>query len=916
MRSRHEGDAESAGHDPNPAHLNEYMYEQLFARLNHSATLVAANHRLARTLKHQYDRMQIAAGQEAWPAPDILSWQDWLRRLWEESRLRGGSATRLRLISETEAAVLWEQVVGNEADASSAVGELAGQAADAWRLACDWDILGAPEWATTGLSPDQQLFVRWSGQFRDTCSSNNLIDHARLAGTLLADAQAGLFDALKPLVFSGFDTWTASQLKLREALAARSVKVEIAETPQRSNDCQSLQCQTSTAEFEQAARWARLQLQTDPQLQIGIVVPDLAARTAEVRRIFLDVFAPEWRHRSESALPVNISYGEALANKPRVAAALGVIRLLTGTQSYQLFSLVLRTPFLEAGRGEAGLRAQLDLRLRDLLGSAFFAAEALAIADKRAPEFAAILETLEAASEDLSARDLAAWAEWITALLRKLGWPGDDTLDSVAYQELEAWNKLLADFAASAGVRGPVEWNDARQLLNRLAWNRLHQPEGDLDAVQIMGVLEAAGHAFDRLWITGMAAEDWPAARHPHPLLPFTLQRRLRIPGSSPALELEYANQITQRLATSACEVVFSWPALRDGQTLHASELIQSYPAAKKISQWQAALWPQAMFASTATKTEILTQDRPAALAPGSRARGGSRLFNLQEICPLRAFLELRLGATEIDEPATGIGYRERGSFAHDVLEDCYQKLKGSEKLDALSPDALRKDLQAMITRRMRQLPGMQRAFMRSVAELESARLLALLIEFLELEKAREPFEVIATEESHEVEVGPIKVRLKLDRVDRLANGARLVIDYKTGHVARSQWNPAKPRDMQLPLYATFTECDADGVAFAQISVHDVKLEGLGNESIAVDGIELPGALHSKFTDADGDRILDWEPLKDAWRECLLKLAQSFASGDCRINPKHSGEAEGQFAVLTRVYELPGFSGGIQNDSD
>jgi hypothetical protein len=45
--------------------------------------------------------------------------------------------------------------------------------------------------------------------------------------------------------------------------------------------------------------------------------------------------------------------------------------------------------------------------------------------------------------------------------------------------------------------------------------------------------------------------------------------------------------------------------------------------------------------------------------------------------------------------------------------------------------------------------------------------------------------------------------------------------------------------------------------------------------------------------------------LTEAWHECLERLAEDFVDGDCSVNPKHSEAAQGQFAVLTRVYDLP-----------
>ncbi len=887
------------------------MYGPLLEALQSGATVVTANNRLARNLAHAYGEFRQAAGQLAWPTPDILDWRAWLTRLWEESQVLGGRAATLQLISEIDTRVLWEQVATAEQGLETAALQPAMLANEAWQLLCDWEASSAPEWVAAGLSPDQQIFLRWLALFRDRCKAEGWIDPAMLPVELLADADAGLFDGLPSLVFAGFDVWRPAHLALRDALARRGVAVALAADPAGEGACQRIECKSEVLELEQAARWARLQLETDPELSICVVIRDLETRLAEARRVFMDVFCPDWRTRATPTAPLNFSYGEPLANKPRIAAALNLLHLIHGIVDYRHFSLALRTPFLHGGRAEAGARARLDLRLRDRLGTSFYATEALPEALNRAPLFARVLEALQTASQDMDERSLAEWADWITTLLQATGWPGDDTLDSVAYQELEAWHKLFRDFAACSKVHAKLGWDAAFSLLQRLASSRLHQPKASSGGVQIMGILEAAGHGFDRLWVTGMAAEDWPQARQPNPLLPFALQRRCAMPGSSPARDLEYAQNLTARLKASAHELIFSWPGLRDGEQLHASELIRDVICTDTVEQWQGPLWSQAMFASA--PVAALRDDIPQEWPKGNRARGGAYLFNLQASCPLRAFLELRLGAVEVDEPVIGISFKARGSLAHRVLEDFYKKFPDSEVLAELDEGALADELNELTAQHMRALPGMRRAFIRTVADLETQRLLPLLMEFVALDRDRDSFSVTEAEQDQEVTVGPLKVGLKLDRLDRLENGSLLVIDYKTGLVARTKWNPSRPGDMQLPLYATFTGKPVNGVAFAQISAHSVKYDGLADATVEIEGVVLPGKLRKKFTDLDGANIDDWEALTAAWRLCLLELADGFAAGDCRINPKQSALAEGQFAVLTRVYEL---SAVVSGESD
>ena len=63
-------------------------------------------------------------------------------------------------------------------------------------------------------------------------------------------------------------------------------------------------------------------------------------------------------------------------------------------------------------------------------------------------------------------------------------------------------------------------------------------------------------------------------------------------------------------------------------------------------------------------------------------------------------------------------------------------------------------------------------------AEIEKQRLVRLARAWLEQEKLRASFSVVATEDKRRVEIGGLVLTTRLDRVDQLADGQRIVIDY------------------------------------------------------------------------------------------------------------------------------------------
>ncbi len=131
------------------------------------------------------------------------------------------------------------------------------------------------------------------------------------------------------------------------------------------------------------------------------------------------------------------------------------------------------------------------------------------------------------------------------------------------------------------------------------------------------------------------------------------------------------------------------------------------------------------------------------------------------------------------------------------------------------------------------------------------------------------------------VEVGPLHLDLRVDRVDLLPEDARLLIDYKTGEVAVSKWSVPRIEEPQLPLYATYCGMEnVQGLVFAEIRAGKMKFAGHTRDAAT----QLLG-------DMDGKSQLLKKPLEDSmiseWRSDLLNLANAFQRGDATVNPKH-----------------------------
>jgi ATP-dependent helicase/nuclease subunit B len=139
---------------------------------------------------------------------------------------------------------------------------------------------------------------------------------------------------------------------------------------------------------------------------------------------------------------------------------------------------------------------------------------------------------------------------------------------------------------------------------------------------------------------------------------------------------------------------------------------------------------------------------------------------------------------------------------------------------------------------------------------------------------------VVAVEDKRAVAIGGLGFNARLDRVDELADGRRIVIDYKTGSTSAGSMLGERPDEPQLPLYLVATEPDAAAVAFAQVRAGDMKFSGLARDADLLPGVKA-------FADSNfRDRHASWQDVVEAWRSDLARLAVAFAEGEAAVDPK------------------------------
>ncbi|MBL8518643.1 MAG: PD-(D/E)XK nuclease family protein [Betaproteobacteria bacterium] len=865
------------------------MRPDLLARLAAGATLVTPNRRLAQHFKDQFDAAQRAAGLAVWPSADVLPWPAFVARCFEGIAAERDDAPVL--LSAEQAAVLWDQAIARAAVEAGllSVAQTAAQCAEAWSLAHAWRLW--PRMKSVPLSDDARAFAAWADVYEAQCRRSGAIDAARLADWIGSRLATEGWQRPARIVLAGFELRTAAQSALLAAFAQAGSHVEAVALDDASGATARVACADANAEIAAAARWAHARLIARPDSRIGVVVPDLGARREEVLRIFASVMRTSALSGDDSLAAADVSLGAALAAWPLVHDAL---RLLDAARERPLpfadWSLIVQSPFIGGAVEEASARGTLDAALREIC----FAEETLAgvrhaMARTRAPAplLAARLGAFAEAARGASALRVppSEWGQRFTEWLKAAGFPGERTLNSIEHQTLARLRALLEDLSALDRVLPRITLNDALARVRRLAGETTFQPEQRALPVQVLGILESAGIGFDHLWVTGLTANAWPLAARPHPFLPVLSQREAGMPDASPAAALAVDRRITAGWMAAAPEVVFSHAAREGERELIASPLIASVPlvALSDIAPAREQSAAERMLAARRMETRV-DETAPALTFTGP-LRAGAAVLRDQAACPFRATARHRLRAKALDEPTPGLTAMQRGTLLHAVLQCLWMPPADQHAVLQRSDESLAewvRDTVASVMAEHRDAMPL-RATPR-LAHIESARLARLVTLWLAVEKARAPFKVEVAEQRREVMAGRLPLSVRLDRMDRLTDGAlagrALVIDYKAGKSSVAGWAGMRPDEPQLPLYLLSDADDVAALAFAQVRQGEMGFKGLGAAEGVAPGIRTPDRIDGETAAAA------WQRCVDEWREAISALGNQFLDGYAAVDPK------------------------------
>jgi ATP-dependent helicase/nuclease subunit B len=882
------------------------------ASLGEGGMVVASSERAARALTEAYHRARRAQSLSAWPAPNVLDWESFVRAAWLER-----TPDPRMILNPQQEQSLWAEIVTAEDAQSWLSGPLhriAALAMDAHRLLCSHAPYFLRASARAGWQQDAAAFSRWLTAFEQSCRAQGVVSPARLPLELISLLETGSVPRA-PLLLAGFDRMLPIHKNLFAAWGPHS-EVPRPEPAQRVF---LYQTPDGSAELAACALWCRQQLQQNPAARLLVITQDTATRRGEIERAFLRFLGDSEGSAHVSRL-FEFSLGVPLTQLALARSALLALRWLdeplqeseldwlisTGHLAADASESLALSGFMRALRRRGLERTQwpLDAFVRQNTGQSLPTAWTTRILHARlqlqefsrkhtAPRQQSALETVLA--------NPLAWAEFVPQLLQTVGYPGGRALSSAEFQAMHRWEQAI-ETCASLGFSGRrMAWSAFLTALERTLNETLFSPESEDAPILISGPAESAGLDADGIWFLGASEDAWPASGAANPLLPVDLQRDAEMPHASALLDWRLAEAVTHRLLASAQEIHFSFARTAEGVEARPSRLIVKIAGAPRN--------PPADFLAPRVPDPLTVwfDDRSQVPFAGGALRGGANVLTAQSQCAFKAFALARLGAEGWEPAQAGLTAAQRGRLLHAVLHSIWggppHGIRSHAEL-LLKLSDLATFVQHHVRTAFREaLPAaVGEAMPHAYLALEETRLVTVVSEWLRFEAERVPFNEARTEVDAAVEIGGLALNLRLDRIDRLSDESLLVIDYKTGNVSPRLWELPRPDDVQLPLYAGFALDSAaklpGGLVFARVRA--------GRHEFAGRVVDASGQL---LAGLGSRRALVKEPLTAEalreWRAYIENLAVAFIEGRAQVNPRDYPKTCERCGLQTlcRVYE-------------
>lgn len=911
---------------------------------------ITANSRLSATLKKQAIQTHCATVIET---PVVMTLPQWWQQWREGCLIRGELSVKAlpaKVLNGFESLWLWEQVLQQVLQQTADKGEqeeveeqqketietsddhrvdpphfnpsiallnvssTAKWLQQAWTLSQEW----LPEsWLESPyLSDESQLFKQCQIRYRHTLQCHNWVDEVLAQQQFLNDLQQGKGGLPEQFCLHGFDEIPPFMQQWQRIVEERGVSCQTMAMQTVDSATQMAffyAAQDEQDEVQQVALWCVAQWQALSQskplndIRIGVVSPNVAdCKTALTQcldeQLYLQGLQP--LHIQRTSPPFyNLSLGLPLSESPLVQNALLSLQLFLMPNkpcAYQDWSQWLTSVYTH---GDLAPRQQADAAFRQLQWANFCWPKLLKTnAAQRLPSVLQQRLAKESMSMPRTIRSLSEFVIECQAILQRMAWTQSRPLNSDEYQQKIAFESALVQFGGLIEMGGKQSVSEWLSRFKRFLSEQLHQSQSQgLQPIQIMGVLEAGGQPFDALWVLGLSDEAWPRAANPNPFLPIALQRDVGSPRCDAKRELNYAQQVTERLAHSATQTVWSYAQQKNDAEQLESPLIEVLNLNAYTAKPYQSLALSSFQKRPKSALQWVVDAQGTDMPKGRLAPGGTGILKAQSQCPLMAFMDYRLGAKYgLQTVEEGLQDSKQGIVVHRILERFWQDIQTQEALNTLSEEELKTQLNQLIEQVFaEQFTTLETAYLKG----ERQRLFELCFDWLHFEKNRPSFRVIETEREYQIALAGILFKVVIDRVDDV-RGGKIILDYKTGKATINDLLKTPNKAPQLAVYLHALEERVAGIGYGILHSDDgVSISAIVEEAeVLNNGYSIQ--VFAKKAEKKGEFFeVAWNDFLDHLKQQVQVLAEQIQRGEAPV--VFEKEADIQYAHCKLALRLP-----------
>ncbi len=782
--------------------------------------------------------------------PKILSWDQYLQATWQSLEAN----TEKRLISNIESRTLIQQSI-----------QKSGQKVDNRLLDeviknndyCYAHQINYTQLSKSGIE-NYRLFATWLKDYQKTKAAYNLLDTNDLSGLIIAHPTK----PAKPYIY-GFKTLTPVQSSLFDKTG-----YQVLESKQENTQSNNQVFQTTQDELLSAAHWAKDLNAQHPNKHIAIICPTLNNDHYQIQSVFDQVFADTLTETGQKSY--NISLGFSLTEYPLIRHILTLLELCQQLQSNRIktdtFNAVITSPYIAHAQKEQSARALLVNRTLNF-SKTHFKFSHLEKHLNNTPQIKTLLETtILQATKRQQTHD--AWLLDFNAYLQIWGFATDRTLSSTEYQLFNKYQSAASGLNQLAQINTQVSATRATKDLKDWLSQVVFQAQSAKTPIQILGSLEAEGLCFDAAWVLGMTDGFLPAMLNVARFIPSDIAITHQIPRTSFDLIAQDAQDTLHNLINLSTEVIFSYAKVHLSGEQQPSPLLTFNHETPALTH---------NYQNTVLET---VDDAKANPLKHTQVHGGVGILKNQMACAFSGFAR-RLNIQSLNDPHIGLDRMEQGNIIHTTLQYFYQDITSQDKLLSLSKEELASLIEKNINTAIKYYADT------GFTKNEKKRISRIIHSLVEIEKQRQPFTVLSTEQSVDVNIAGLKFNTRLDRLDETVGGDQIIFDYKIGNPSINDWCSEAIKEPQLPIYAISNT--AQGTAFIQLNANKVSIKGLSKNKAS-----LPKQSARSFCKEWDEQIISWEKI-------LNTASQDFQQGKAQVLPNKTACQYCEFDSLCRV---------------